>query len=84
MKKIIIILLFVNLFSCSKDNKQIKSIDDIYPVIDTIKDHRNYTLSYIRLYVIDSCEYIGNINDTPRDIFTHKGNCKYCLIRNKK
>lgn len=36
------------------------------------------------IYVIDSCEYIGNISGTSGDMITHKGNCKFCLNRNKK
>ncbi len=32
----------------------------------------------IRLYVIDSCEYIGFLNGCKHDFLTHKGNCKHC------
>lgn len=32
---------------------------------------------------IDSCEYVVAIVQGGRSI-THKGNCKFCLIRNKK
>lgn len=32
------------------------------------------------IYDIDSCEYIGN---PTLNFFTHKGNCKYCLKRQK-
>ena len=40
-------------------------------------DERGYTYEVI---VIDSCEYIC----TPYYKLAHKGNCKYCLERNKK
>lgn len=37
----------------------------------------------INVYIIDSCEYIGLIENFSYDILTHKGNCKYCLQRNQ-
>ena len=33
---------------------------------------------------IDSCEYIGNSSFYNRDLFSHKGNCKYCAERRKQ
>ena len=38
----------------------------------------------ISVYVIDSCEYIGNIYGGHGDMITHKGNCKFCAERSKK
>ena len=38
----------------------------------------------IKIYIIDSCEYIGNIYSSRGDVFTHKGNCKFCAERSKK
>ena len=35
--------------------------------------------SLVRIYEIDSCEYIYIINDIKS--LTHKGNCKYCKSR---
>jgi len=35
-------------------------------------------------YIIDSCEYIGYIHSSQSDVITHKGNCKFCINRNKK
>jgi len=38
----------------------------------------------INTYVIDSCEYIGEISgDSRNDILTHKGNCKNYIHKNK-
>lgn len=37
----------------------------------------------VYLYTIDSCEYIGYVNDDHNDFLTHKGNCKFCKQRNK-
>jgi hypothetical protein len=30
---------------------------------------------------IDSCEYIGTSSSTYRDLFSHKGNCRFCKER---
>ena len=38
----------------------------------------------IKTYVIDSCEYIGDVRGLRGDFLTHKGNCKFCVERNKK
>jgi len=37
----------------------------------------------ISVYVIDSCEYIGNVYGGHGDIITHKGDCKFCAERSK-
>lgn len=37
----------------------------------------------LKIYVVDSCEYIGDVNGfSDKNFLTHKGNCKYCLLRN--
>ena len=38
---------------------------------------------HISIYVVDSCEYIGNIYGGHGDWATHKGNCKFCAERSK-
>jgi hypothetical protein len=38
----------------------------------------------IEIYIIDSCEYIGNIYGGNADMLAHKGNCKFCAERSKK
>lgn len=35
------------------------------------------------IYIIDSCEYVGQRKGFNDDILTHKGNCKFCAERNK-
>lgn len=40
--------------------------------------------SELKIYIIDSCEYIGKIYGGNTDAFTHKGNCKLCAERSKK
>ena len=37
----------------------------------------------IRLYEIDSCEYIGRYSGNDA-FLTHKGNCKFCEKRNEQ
>lgn len=37
-----------------------------------------------KVYIIDSCEYIGICKGAQNDFLAHKGNCKYCFERNKK
>jgi hypothetical protein len=38
----------------------------------------------ISVYVIDGCEYIGNVYGGHADMLTHKGNCKFCAVRSKE
>lgn len=38
----------------------------------------------INQFTIDSCEYVGVMNCGNANVLTHKGNCKYCIERNKK
>ncbi len=33
---------------------------------------------------IDSCEYIGTTSSKYRDLFSHKGNCRFCKERRQK
>lgn len=37
----------------------------------------------IYIYEIDSCEYIGKIDNYSDQFITHKGDCKFCKTRNK-
>jgi len=60
-----------------------ESIKKSYPVIGKIGTYRGCGMLNIRLYVIDSCEYIGNIDESSHDFLTHKGNCKFCIERRK-
>ncbi len=63
-----VILASIILFGCEKDGKIMSSLND--------KD--------IKIYVIDNCEYIGDVRGGSRDFLTHKGNCKFCAERNRK
>lgn len=51
------------------------------PVEETVSKINGRQIS---VYVIDSCEYVGNIYGGNGDIITHKGNCKFCVERSKK
>lgn len=42
------------------------------------------SINGINIVEIDGCEYIRNISYSTHIVYTHKGNCKYCIERNKK
>jgi hypothetical protein len=81
-------VLLVSVIFCgcgSETPKQdLTPIDKIYPIIDKIDAADGNGIRNMRLYVIDSCEYIGYINAFHSDVLTHKGNCKFCAERIKK
>lgn len=62
-----VLLTSIIFFGCDRDGKVMSSLND--------KD--------IKIYVIDNCEYIGDVRGGSRDFLTHKGNCKFCAERNK-
>lgn len=73
MKKFILLILALSLFSCRPDNVE--------------KAYTSYFVEgiNIKVYTIDSCEYIGYNSGARGLIFlSHKGNCKYCRQRNNK
>ena len=37
-----------------------------------------------RIYVIDSCEYIGVLDCGNANYLAHKGNCRFCKERRQK
>jgi len=77
-KIIYLILAAIIFYGCEKAPKQ-----EIYPTINKI-GVEDKSIRDIRLYVIDSCEYIGYVDMSSSDFLTHKGNCKFCAERNKK
>jgi hypothetical protein len=62
-----VLLASIILCGCEKDGE----------VISTINSR------YIKTYIIDECEYIGDVRGNGGDFITHKGNCKFCAERNK-
>lgn len=68
MKHIIYLLFITMIYSCDKN------IQRKY----TIYSDRGNSIEIIE---IDSCEYLKYNSQLQ---FTHKGNCKYCKIRNTK
>jgi hypothetical protein len=49
-----------------------------------IEENKNYpAVKKYDVQIIDSCEYIISNWDRSRAI-THKGNCKFCQMRNQK
>lgn len=71
MRKTLIILILIILYSCETKNVNIQSTE-------TKINGRP-----IQIYVIDGCEYIGNVYGGHGDWATHKGNCKFCIQREK-
>ena len=37
-----------------------------------------------KVYVIDSCEYVGICESSQTDYLAHKGNCRFCAERNRR
>ena len=72
MREIIIIIatIALMLFSSCESPKE-----------NNVTAKNTYDNGYFVIQEIDSCEYVLVL--AGRSI-THKGNCKYCLIRNKK
>lgn len=51
---------------------------------DTKHSDGTYEPCRYKVYVIDSCEYVGVCEGSQYDFLAHKGNCRFCLERNKK
>ena len=85
--KVFISVILIVIVFCGCENettkKELTPIDKIYPIISKIEALDGVGVREIRLYVIDSCEYIGHINVFHGDFLTHKGNCKFCAERSK-
>jgi len=64
-----IVLLVGVLSSCQTSNVEEKNTEIEVNGID------------LKIYVIDSCEYIGLVRFRGSDVLTHKGNCKFCYTR---
>lgn len=43
-----------------------------------------YKPSSYRIYIIDSCEYVGYAIGSQYDYLAHKGNCRFCKERRQK
>lgn len=69
MKKTIILFISILFAGCETKNTTVINTD--------------YKINgrQLELIIIDSCEYIGNVNNTQSDFLTHKGNCTFCKKR---
>jgi hypothetical protein len=87
MRKIVIIgMMVLGISSCSEtvESSENNSVSAPIPDDNTMKFQYGNVDEY-RIQEIDGCEYIilnGQTNSDPT--ITHKGNCKYCLERNKQ
>jgi hypothetical protein len=74
--KALIILLTLVFVSCSGINSHTvqptKTLSEIVP------------FGELTIIELDNCEYIAFQLGNHNGAVTHKGNCKYCLARNKK
>jgi hypothetical protein len=70
----ILTLLLVSVIFCSCEEGNVAT-----EKTTTILGNRRF-----EIYTIDSCEYIGTVTGSNTDVLAHKGNCKFCVERNKK
>lgn len=81
-----LILLCVCMASCSVDQPPAQSQDSVavvgYAPLNVKLASDAYTPGMV-VYVIDSCEYIGNGTQSNAALLTHKGNCRFCAERNR-
>jgi len=73
-KNMVVLILFITIIlSCDK------------PRTGQVIELKGSSVGYINTVVYDSCEYIYDSNfamNVPA-VFTHKGNCRYCIARMK-
>ena len=83
MKKLLLpLLLLVCVTSCSDDPETPQTTQSIPNNNNMMFEYGN--LDEYHIQEIDGCEYIlVNGMDNSQPALTHKGNCKYCLKRNK-
>jgi hypothetical protein len=85
MKKLLLpLLLLVCVTSCSDEPETVPQTTKPVPNDNYMMFEYGTTDEY-HIQEIDGCEYIlvnGTANHEPA--LTHKGNCKYCLERDKK
>lgn len=72
LSKYLVFVLLVFLISCINKSDSVKIPTNLYI--------ENFPIT---IYVIDSCEYLGYIRNNG-NFLTHKGNCSFCIERNKK
>ncbi len=73
MKKLLFSLLAISLVGC-----------DFAPNVESKETNFNYgNGNTLKVFTIDSCEYLGNMYGGGNDILTHKGNCKNPIHKNK-
>jgi len=72
----LILLFAVSIFSCSQENK-------VYEKVESGETNFKLGIREFEIYIIDSCEYIGSEMYGNGALLTHKGNCKFCIQRNK-
>jgi hypothetical protein len=72
MSKVSILVLLTFIIGCETKNVTVE------------ETHAKINGRTLSVYVIDECEYIGDVRAERTDIITHKGNCKFCAVRSKE
>ena len=85
MKKFLFLIGLSLLVSCS-DESESTNVDSFTEVeVSRDLEFEYGTMDVYHIQEIDGCEYIlVNGMDNAQPALTHKGNCKYCLERNKQ
>ncbi len=71
--KELIILIGILLIGCTEAEKRFQEKETFYDIGEGANP--------LKIYVIDSCEYIAKLTGYNSDVITHKGNCKFCAKR---
>ena len=83
MEKLLLPLLLLACITSCSDDPETPQTTELAP-INQYKEFEYSDMDVYHIQEIDGCEYIlvnGTANSEPA--LTHKGNCKYCLERNK-
>jgi hypothetical protein len=84
MKNLLLILITVILCSCEEPTKQQESITSAKKIGLKWTTENGHTYEeQFTVIAVDSCEYLFSQYDRSASV-THKGNCKFCIERNKK
>jgi len=81
MKNILLIFIgLITFYGCSNKKEEIEkksSVNDFQKIVD----NKSASNRLVQIITIDSCEYIVWDGSHGEVGFAHKGNCKWCYIR---
>lgn len=86
MKKILLLFSIVFLVSCMSEEERAawekERLDERKGEMQ-FKGSRKQTIT-LKYHDLDSCEYIGRLENGNADILAHSGHCKYCEKRHAR